>query len=270
MASKVISQVPCSRGYLRQRILGLLLLATITGGCAGTGVTTNIASSDPALRPRVYSLPYDTVWDAAVKTATSVKGWAVTSTDWHGGVIALSMGFNMWTTGTKMTIHVQKIDTARTQVDMQSALSGFNGILMADYGQNRRNVVRFFEELDRTLATDERGAAAIRKQTIQGFLDSFPAETTSASEGEVVEFNRLEGDRAEIRLKAPLILPIPQSNSTQYMTQSFLMTPETVVILGGARVQPQNFSPVLGSRVKVKYRHNKADQVAYALEITSR
>ncbi len=127
----------------------------IVGGCAGTGTgtTTNIGSDDPALRPHVYPLPYDAVWDAAVKAATGIKGWSITSTDWNGGVIALSMGFNMWTTGTKMTVHVQKIDAARTQVDMQSSLAGFNGIMMSDYGQNRRNIMRFFEELDRTLAT---------------------------------------------------------------------------------------------------------------------
>ncbi|MBI4355876.1 MAG: hypothetical protein HY597_05485 [Candidatus Omnitrophica bacterium] len=129
----------------------LMTSAAILAGCAGA--TTNVRHGNPALRPHVYSQPYDTVWGAAVKAATSVNSWAVTSTDKASGVIALSKGFNLWTTGTKMTVYVQKLADDKTQVDMQSSLSGFNGVLTLDYGQNKRNIARFFEELDRTLAT---------------------------------------------------------------------------------------------------------------------
>ena len=122
-------------------------------GCAGA--TTNLNASNPALRPHVYPKSYNAVWDAAVKAATQINSWAVTSTEKESGIIALRKGFNIWTTGTMMTIHVEKIDESRTQVDMQSALSGFNGILTLDYGQNKRNIARFFEELDRVLATGQ-------------------------------------------------------------------------------------------------------------------
>ena len=136
------------------KTLGLLVVLSILAGCAGA--TTNIRQDNPALRPHVYPQPYQTVWDAAVKAAMGVKTWAITSTDRDSGVITISKGFNMWTTGTKMAVHVQELNDAETQVDMQSSLSGFNGILMADYGQNERNITRFFEELDGILATIEK------------------------------------------------------------------------------------------------------------------
>lgn len=241
------------------------MLAEIMSGCAGTGATTNIGSSDPSLHPHVYSLPYDTVWDAAVKAATSVKGWAVTSTDWNGGVIALSMGFNMWTTGTKMTVHVQRIGAVRTQVDMQSALSGFNGILMSDYGQNRRNVVRFFEELDRTLAADGRGASAIRKENSQGFQDALPTSDIATDEGETVEFSRLQDGRAVIRVKGS----VPFTDS-QHAIYSFVITSAAKIRHGGKEIQLQDFNPPVGSHAKIKYQFSKNDQTNYALEIDSK
>ena len=133
------------------RRLFIALFFVLLSGCAGA--TTNLNASNPALRPHAYPQSYDVVWDNAVQAATQIKSWAVTSTDKSSGIIALRKGFNLWTTGTMMAVHVHKIDDSHTQVDMQSALSGFNGILTLDYGQNKRNISRFFEELDRILAT---------------------------------------------------------------------------------------------------------------------
>lgn len=135
------------------RVFTTLISVVILGGCAGA--TTNIRHSNPALRPHIYPQPYDAVWDAAVKATTSVRSWYVTSTDKESGTIAIRKGFDFWTFGTGMTVHVQRAGENRSQVDMQSALSGFSGILMLDYGQNKRNIARFFEELDRTLAMVE-------------------------------------------------------------------------------------------------------------------
>ncbi len=134
---------------MKRSVLCALLL--LLSGCAGA--TTNLNASNPALRPHTYPQSYDIVWDAAVKAATQINSCAVTSTEKNSGIIALRKGFNLWTTGTMMTVHVYKVDDAHTQVDMQSALAGFNGILTLDYGQNKRNLERFFEELDRILAT---------------------------------------------------------------------------------------------------------------------
>ena len=134
---------------MRGVIALMLLLVT---GCAGA--TTNLNASDPQLRPHTYPHAYDTVWSAAVRAATSVKTWTGTSTDKDSGFIAVKKGFNMWTTGTAMAIHVHAINEAETQVDMQSALSKFSGILQLDWGQNKRNIRRFFEELDRIMAQE--------------------------------------------------------------------------------------------------------------------
>ncbi len=135
----------------RTCVLGGCVVLVVLTGCAGA--TTNLRSSNPGLRPHVYPQSYDTVWDAAVKSATSVNSWAVKSTEKASGIIALHKGFNLWTTGTDMAVYVHRVDDSHTQVDMQSALAGFNGVLTLDYGQNKRNIARFFEELDRNLAT---------------------------------------------------------------------------------------------------------------------
>ncbi len=133
------------------RRVPIVTVLCILAGCAGA--TTNLNTSNPALRPHIYPKSYDSVWEAAVKAATQINSWAVTSTEKSSGIIALRKGFDFWTTGTMMTVHVYKVDDTHTQVDMQSALSGFSGILTLDYGQNKRNIARFFTELDRVMAT---------------------------------------------------------------------------------------------------------------------
>jgi hypothetical protein len=107
------------------------------------------ASDDTRLRGRTYAVPFDKVWQAAVKLAGGgLRGWSITHADDHDGVIRAEARALVMRTIDDVEITIALDADAQTRVDMVSASrKGF-----ADLGANSRRIGKFFRALDHALA----------------------------------------------------------------------------------------------------------------------
>ena len=109
---------------------------------------TSPDSNDPTLSGRTYTIPFDQVWNAALRlSGGELKGWKIVSFDDELGVIRADVRGRILPLEANVLISVTLDPDAQTRVDM-SALGNHRG---GDLGANRRRIRRFFNALDRSL-----------------------------------------------------------------------------------------------------------------------
>lgn len=122
---------------------------------SGQAATSPDAAS-PALRGRTLAIPFEDVWQAALRlTRGGLRGWSLTAADDQEGTIdALAPRF----TGALFDVHIHiRLDQdAQTRVDARAAARKPS----TDFGTSRRLLRRFFRALDRTLARSTRRTPA--------------------------------------------------------------------------------------------------------------
>jgi hypothetical protein len=111
-------------------------------------VETTPTARDPRLRGRTYAVPFEDVWQAALKlTGGGLFRWTRHDADDHEGVILAS------TTSLAGAVHdvmvrVTLDDEGQTRVDASAQARK----PLTNFGRSRRRLRRFFRALDRALA----------------------------------------------------------------------------------------------------------------------
>ena len=114
---------------------------------------TSPDSDDPVLAGRTYAIPFDLVWNAALRLSSGgLKGWTLVSSDDRLGVIRTDVRgpFPLLPLEANVLVSVTLDPNGQTRVDM-SALGNHR---WGDLGVNYRRIKRFFRWLD--LAVDAR------------------------------------------------------------------------------------------------------------------
>jgi uncharacterized protein (DUF1499 family) len=118
------------------------LLRALTRNQAATGPDAD----DPRLRGRTYAVPFDLVWNAALRLAGQHAGWKVVSADDVEGFLRAEVHSPLgWVDD--VTVQVSLDPDAQTRVDLASTSRGRSG----DLGRNARRIGRFQRSLDREL-----------------------------------------------------------------------------------------------------------------------
>jgi hypothetical protein len=122
-------------------------------GSVRRGLTRNTAytapdAGDRRLRGRTYTIPFDTVWKAALELmAGGLSGWSVVAADDQEGVIEGEISGRPQRFHSAITVRVSLDRDAQTRVDgVAASVTG-----QADLGTNARRLGRFFRSLDRSL-----------------------------------------------------------------------------------------------------------------------
>lgn len=117
--------------------------ATGRRGFAATAPT----AADPRLRGRTYAIPFEDVWQAALRLAAGgLPRWSLRSHDDGAGVIhAQARGLTGVIHG--IVIRIVLDDDAQTRVDAEAVAEGSR-----DLGAARRRLIRFFTALDRAVS----------------------------------------------------------------------------------------------------------------------
>lgn len=111
--------------------------------------STDPAASDPRLRGRTYTIPFEEVWQASVSLCGGgMRGWSIVIADDRAGEIdALSkapiigLEVDVW-------IQIGLDEDAQTRIDVQGA----SRTERTDLGLTKRTVASFFRKLDKELA----------------------------------------------------------------------------------------------------------------------
>jgi hypothetical protein len=120
----------------------------LVAGLTQTQARTTPSSEDARLRGRTYAVPFERVWQAAMKLAGGgLRGWKMTHADDHDGVIHAESRPLVFGSRSDVVITITLDADAQTRVDMTSAFR--KGI--GDLGSNSRRIGRFFRALDRAL-----------------------------------------------------------------------------------------------------------------------
>ncbi len=109
---------------------------------------------DPRLRGRIYAIPFETVWQAALQLAGGgLRRWKIMhSDDYEGTIHAEAKTFFLRSVG-DVHIHIWLDEDAQTRVDVVSASRKGK----ADFGKNARRIARFIRALDKRLANPPAG-----------------------------------------------------------------------------------------------------------------
>jgi hypothetical protein len=103
-------------------------------------------SEDPALRGLTCAVPFDAVWQAALRLASGgLRGWTVVHADDCAGVI-LAVARGMTGATHDVAIDIVLDEDGQTRVDARVAAR-----TAPDVGRSRRRLRRFFRALVRTL-----------------------------------------------------------------------------------------------------------------------
>jgi hypothetical protein len=107
---------------------------------------------DVELRGRTYAIPFDRVWNAAVKLCSGgLSRWVLLGADDGPGRLDAEAGGRLGGRGTEFRIRITLDENAQTRVDTVAATPGNRW----DFGAARRRTLRFFRALDRELDADE-------------------------------------------------------------------------------------------------------------------
>lgn len=109
-------------------------------------VETGRTPEYPDIQPRRYQDSKDRVYDAALRAADRMPRWMLASYDARQGEIRAEAVSRLFQFVDDVQIHVEAKD-GTTVVNVRSASRVGRG----DFGQNARNIRRFFDELDRQL-----------------------------------------------------------------------------------------------------------------------
>lgn len=116
-------------------------------GLTRNRAATDVASEDPRLRGRTYAIPFERVWQAALRLAQRRRGWTVHETDDIQGLIRAEARTPLRFVD-DVTIRVGLDEDGQTRVDLVSASRVGRG----DLGKNARRIHKFLRALDRELA----------------------------------------------------------------------------------------------------------------------
>jgi hypothetical protein len=120
---------------------------------ARRGLTRNTAvtqpgEEDPRLRGRTYAIPFEEVWQAALRLADGgMQGWSLLEQDDQEGAIRGTARGLFRRFDSEISIRIVLDEDAQTRVDAASTTEPGRG----DLGVNARRVGRFFRALDRAL-----------------------------------------------------------------------------------------------------------------------
>ena len=123
---------------------------------------TSRNSEDASLRGRTYDIPFEDVWQGALRVARErLRGWAVDLTDDENGRISVDVRSRLRSLTGIVRIRITLDEQGQTRVDVASETPGTR----RDWGTNARRVRRFLAALDREAPRERdrrRGAAPAR------------------------------------------------------------------------------------------------------------
>lgn len=123
-------------------------LRRIASALQATGARTAADSDDPRLRGRTYAVPFEQVWQAALRLADAgLGGWVLVSADDDAGVINAEATNLLLRRTDDIEVRIVLDADAQTRVDARSASRQEK----ADLGSNARRLRKFFEALDRAV-----------------------------------------------------------------------------------------------------------------------
>ncbi len=120
----------------------------ILRGLTEHGAATDPASPDTRLLGRTYTIPFDTVWSAAMRLAgKELPRWTLESSDDIEGLIEARSKTLLFGHEDVVRIEIGLDQNAQTRVDMSSVSRSQR----PDLGRNRRAIGRFLARLDQGL-----------------------------------------------------------------------------------------------------------------------
>lgn len=126
---------------------------TLQAGHRKNRASTHPGHGDEDLRGRTYAIPFDRVWQAAVRlTSGGLPRWSLLDADDGPGTLQAEAGPLLWGRPTEFLIRISLDRNAQTRVDAVGYTPGARW----DMGACKRRTVRFFGALDRELGTDHR------------------------------------------------------------------------------------------------------------------
>ena len=130
--------------------------ARIRRALTQNAATTARDADDPRLRGRTYTIPFERVWQAALRLANGgMRGFRLISADEIAGEIVAEARAVLVNRFADVTIRISLDPDAQTRVDMHSVSRAGR----ADLGANGRRIRAFTHRLDRELI----GAGAARR-----------------------------------------------------------------------------------------------------------
>lgn len=128
---------------------------TLQAGHRKNRASTHPGHGDRALRGRTYAIPFDVVWQAAVRlTSGGLSRWSLLDADDGPGTLQVEARALLWGRPTEFMIRISLDRNAQTRVDAVGYTPGSRW----DLGASRRRTIRFFGALDREVGA---GAGAI-------------------------------------------------------------------------------------------------------------
>ena len=115
------------------------------------GLTEHEAATDPEaadlrLRGRTYAIPFDVVWQAALRlVGGGITGWTLGRSDDRAGTILALSRAPVFGSEADVQIEIGLDRNAQTRVDLSAVSRTERG----DLGRSRRVVGRFLKRLDR-------------------------------------------------------------------------------------------------------------------------
>ena len=183
-----------------QRLSSVALFCVILilcGGCWGGGlfsrrsessatVEEEIAeqqSQNTSIEPRIYHLPYATVFEQSRRTLSDLD-WQVTTSNESEGLQEAFPGLHFFSWGSKLRVKIESLEANRTRVQVI-------------YGDNRggdaEKVALFFGRLDTRIGSiqaEEAGSALVSAQRIpvaSSTASTAVASTTTATPSQVID-----------------------------------------------------------------------------------
>lgn len=112
-------------------------------------VRTDPGHSDPSLRGRRYSVPYETVWEGIVSILGTTPRCTITESDDEAGVVRAEISRRLPKAVDDVEVRIGLDCDVQTWVSMSSAAREGR----FDLGANERRVRTFFESLDRRVGS---------------------------------------------------------------------------------------------------------------------
>lgn len=113
--------------------------------------STSPQHSDPTLRGRRYAIPFQQVWTAALRQASSTRRWVLVEADDLRGRLRVEARPRLLGAISDVEICVRLDGDAQTRVDLLSRARKPGW----DLGQHSRRIRSFLRNLDRTLGASD-------------------------------------------------------------------------------------------------------------------
>jgi hypothetical protein len=113
-------------------------------GLAGRLAETHPQASDPRLRGRTYSIPFDRVWSTAEALARRTPRWRLVSSDDQAGILVAEVQTLLSHRIGDARIEIGLDDNGQTRLDLRVVMRGTR----RDLGGSKRIVGNFVKLLD--------------------------------------------------------------------------------------------------------------------------